>query len=84
MFAKIKNLITSCIEKFNDFTIGEVYKLQTYEVHYLVDCGAGYMGGVDSLVAVSLDDALSKFKKHDIEKVFCDGKLVYKVSWADL
>lgn len=84
MIDKIKSTFTKWIEYFNKCSIGEVYRLQSYEVHYLIDCGAGYMGGNQTIVSVSLDDALSNFKKHDVEKVFCNGKIVYQASWADL
>lgn len=80
----VKNLFNKW---FNDiFVISsfESFKLGTYEVHYLIDCGAGYMGGNSGpITALSINDAVSGFKKHDIEKIYCDGNLVYKASWSD-
>lgn len=62
----------------------EQFKIQSYTVYYLDDCGAGYMGYYDGpFEAASLQDAIKNYESYDIEKVYCDGELVYKASWSD-
>lgn len=66
------------------FATFQHFEFAEYEIHYLVDCGAGYMGGIDKLIATSVEDVIKNYRQNDIEKVYCDGKLVYRASWADL
>lgn len=63
----------------------ECFELATYRVEYLIDCGAGYMTGIpDPVEATSLKEVMSHYRQHDIEVVYCNDKVVYKASWADI
>ena len=63
----------------------ECFELAEYRVEYLIDCGAGYMTGIpDPVEEISLQQAMSRYRQHDIEAVYCNDKLVYKASWADI
>lgn len=86
MHKKLANIFIWLYEFFNKgyhFATFQHFKFAEYEIHYLVDCGAGYMGGIDKVIAGSLKDAIKNHRQHDIEKVYCDGEIVYAASWAD-
>ena len=87
MLKKLANLFVLIYEflyRGYEFATFQHFKLGEYEIHYLIDCGAGYMGGVDTVVACSIKDALKNHRQHDVEQVYCEGELVYTASWADL
>lgn len=63
----------------------ECFELATYRVEYLIDCGAGYMTGMpDPVQGISLKEVMSQYRQHDVEAVYCNDKLVYRASWADI
>lgn len=87
MLKKLTDLFVWIYEFFYrsyKFATFQHFKFGTYEIHYLIDCGAGYMGGIDEVVACSVKDAIKNHRQHDIELVYCEGKIVYQASWADI
>ena len=83
LFNRWLKAIAEILEDPNDEFQGWTHG--TYDIHYLVDCGAGYMGGKCSVDALSIEHAIetSGIKKYDIECIYFREQLVWKASWSD-
>lgn len=87
MIEFLKAFVKWVIEKISSDLLEskfEFFEYGTYRVEYLIDCGAGYMKGIDEVVGASLKQVMSKYQQHDVEKVYFKDKLVYAASWADI